>query len=61
MDNEWQPEYTAPHNIPVETKIDDAGGIRNQTVLVKQGRLWFLPDMSMYVYYKPTHWRTIDA
>lgn len=23
-------------------------------------RLWFFPDMSMYVYYVPTHWRPLD-
>lgn len=21
--------------------------------------LWFLPDGSMYVYYTPTHWRSV--
>ena len=41
---------------PVKTKIDDSGGTRNKATLVRQGRLWFLPDMSMYVYYIPTHW-----
>lgn len=43
--------------IEVETKIDDGKGERNVTQLVRQGRLWFFPDMSMYVYYQPTHWR----
>jgi hypothetical protein len=41
----------------VETKIDDANGLRNETTLKRSGRLWFFPDGSMYVYYTPTHWR----
>lgn len=45
--------------VVVETKIDpgDGSGIRNQQQLKRQGRLWFFPDGSMYVYYTPTHWR----
>lgn len=27
--------------------------------LVRKGNLWFLPDMSMYVYYTPEYWRPI--
>lgn len=46
--------------IPVETKIHDEQGERNHQVLVPKGRLWFLPDMSVYVYYTPTHWRPVD-
>lgn len=45
--------------VPVETKIDDTNGIRNEQMLMQTGsnRLWWLPDGSMYVYYTPTHWR----
>jgi len=43
--------------VVVETKIDDANGRRNEQKLVREGRLWFFPDHSMYVYYTPTHWR----
>ena len=43
----------------VETKIDDAQGVRSQTALKRIGRMWFVPDGSMYVYYTPTHWRAI--
>ena len=46
--------------IEVETKIDDPNGERNVVSLVRQGRLWFFPDMSMYIYYQPTHWREFD-
>lgn len=41
----------------VDTKIDDGQGVRNEGTLKYQGRLWFVPDGSMYVYYAPTHWR----
>ena len=49
-------------SIPAEgkkvlTKIDDVDGVRNEQVLIRKGRLWFHEDMSMYVYYIPTHWR----
>ena len=44
----------------VLTKIDDEHGRRNENVVLKrQGRLWFIPDMSMYVYYGPTHWKNL--
>ena len=42
--------------VVVSSKIDDKRGIRNEQSLVRQGGLWFFPDMSMYVYYVPTHW-----
>lgn len=42
----------------VETKIDDKKGMRNEQQLKRGGgRLWFVPDGSIYVYYTPTHWR----
>lgn len=56
MDN-WQPIATAPEGVEVETKIDDGVILRNEQTLVRKGALWFFPDMSMYVYYRPTHWR----
>lgn len=55
----WQPISTAPEGVVVMTKIDTPSGIRNQQPLKRQGRLWFFPDMSMYVYYEPTHWRDL--
>lgn len=27
--------------------------------LKRRGRLWFLPDESMYVYYRPEFWRLL--
>ena len=43
----------------VMTKILDANGERNEQKLIRKGNLWFLEDYSMYVYYTPTHWKTI--
>jgi hypothetical protein len=57
----WRPIATAPEDITVDTKIDDAAGVRNEQPLVRQGNLWFFPDRSMYVYYRPTHWRDRSA
>lgn len=59
MRNDWSPAHTAPENVVVLTKIDDSTGARNEQPLKCQGRLWWLPDGSMYVYYIPTHWRPL--
>lgn len=48
-----------PAETVVETKIDDGKGRRNVQKLFRKGRLWFIPDGSMYVYYTPTHWRFV--
>lgn len=52
---------TPPEGVVVETKIDDANGVRNEQTLLREGRLWFSPDMGLCVYYTPTHWRPIEA
>lgn len=52
----WQPIASAPEGVKLLTTIID-GEQRNTAFLVRKGRLWFFPDMSMYVYYTPTHWR----
>jgi len=41
----------------VETKVEDKDGIRNVQLLKLSRTLWFVPDGSSYVYYRPTHWR----
>ena len=46
-----------PENVVVDTKIDDAKGLRNEQQLKFSGNLWWFTDGSMYVYYTPTHWR----
>ena len=56
----WQTTDTAPEGRIVATKIDDEHGARNESLLKRSGRLWFVPDGSMYVYYTPTHWREMD-
>jgi hypothetical protein len=50
-------EQLPPDGAVVLTKIDDAKGARNEQPLKRVGRLWFVPDGAMYVYYEPTHWR----
>jgi hypothetical protein len=52
----WHEIKLAPPDEVVWTKIDDDEGERNVTKLKRRGNLWFLPDDSMYVYYRPTHW-----
>lgn len=48
-----------PEGKVVQTKIDDTAGCRNEANLIRKGNLWFFSDMSMYVYYTPTHWRNL--
>ncbi len=55
--SKWQKIGSAPVGPVVWTKIDDDKGARNEAPLFKSGNLWFVPDGSMYVYYRPTHWR----
>lgn len=58
-EREWQSIDTAPEGVEVMTKIDDERGERNFSSLKRSGRLWFVPDGTMYVYYTPTHWRAM--
>lgn len=59
--SDWQTIDTAPRGELVLTKIHDDEGERNVAELksTQNGRLWLLSDGSMYVYYRPTHWRPI--
>ncbi len=58
---EWVPvaERDPPRGVVVDTKIDDAQGVRNEQPLKlgERGRLWWIASGEMYVYYSPTHWR----
>lgn len=62
----WKPitPYMPPVGVVVLTKIDDGHGpARNKGRLGRggrKGRLWFLPDDTMYVYYEPTHFDAND-
>lgn len=44
-----------PESVEVET-MDNEG---NTSILVRKGNLFFLPDLSMYVYYVPVRWREV--
>ncbi|MCD8349590.1 MAG: hypothetical protein LUC93_03165 [Planctomycetaceae bacterium] len=55
----WLPIRTAPEQFTVMTIVRDDKGERNEQPLKRLGRLWSFPDGSMYVYYQPTHWRTL--
>lgn len=53
-------ERAPDEGVVVDTKIDDEEGCRNEQPLKRQRNLWFVEDGSMYVYYRPTHWRPTD-
>lgn len=55
---EWVPisEELPPQDKEVMMKIHDEDGSRNEAPIKRHGSMFFLPDFSMYVYYKPTHW-----
>ena len=66
--DEWQDISSAPEGVEVMTKIDDAHGERNVQSLKMVTRthgetapMWWYPDMSIYVYYRPTHWKPMAA
>ena len=49
-------EEHPPQNRVILTKIEDGEGTRNEQELRFDGKFWWVPDGSMYVYYTPTHW-----
>jgi hypothetical protein len=49
-------EENPPQGRVIKTKIDDTNGVRNEQELKWDGKIWWLPDGSMYVDYTPTHW-----
>jgi hypothetical protein len=52
---DWIPtsKQLPPEGEVVEA-MDSGGHVQD---LKRQGRLWFFPDASMYVYYVPSYWR----
>lgn len=57
MSTQWTP---CTSNLPPDDVVVDTiseGGIQQH--LKRSGRLWFVPDGTMYAYYTPTHWRFI--
>lgn len=59
MENKW---INVNEELPKEGVVVHAmlGKRRVVTDLKRRGRLWFLSDGSMYVYYTPTHWQPIE-
>ena len=47
-----------PKGVIVSTKSDDGNGVKNEADLIYAHGLWWHPDMKMYVYYTPTHWKS---
>lgn len=50
---------TSPDDLPDEgrlVEVPNNGGAH----LRRKGNMWFLPDWSMYVYYRPAYWRYAD-
>ena len=53
----WYPIDSAPENERINTRINDANGIRNEQIMKRSGKLWWVEGM--YVYYAPTEWSPI--
>ena len=49
-----------PEDVIIETKIDDGQSTRNEGTLIFHRGLFFQTDLSMYVYYTPTHWKNVE-
>lgn len=48
-----------PEGQILETCVIQGSDIRMQQRLIKKKNLWWHTDMSMYVYYIPTHYRLV--
>ena len=54
-DKDWnRPDEKLP---PEGVVVDTMNSHGQVTQLKRSGRLWFVPDGSMYVYYEPMFWR----
>lgn len=51
------PDQTAPQG-EIVLVMTPGGDVRE---LVFKDGLWWLPDMSMYVYFTPTHWKRMGS
>ena len=51
----WKQIKHAPDNVPLRTKVDNDAGVRNDQCLTRVKNLWWFTDLTMYVYYTPTH------
>jgi hypothetical protein len=54
---DWTPtdRELPPARVEVAT-MDSSGHVQT---LVREGRLWWFPDRSMYVYYTPKFWQAL--
>ena len=57
----WMPAQQAPTGVVVMTKVHDGYGVSNEQKLIRQNGLWWLADMSAYVYFTPTHYALITG
>lgn len=53
----YRPQDKLPPNGVVVNVMLSHGEV---TQLKRQGRLWFVPDGSTYVYYEPTFWQPTE-
>ena len=55
-EEEWRPvtKDCLPPEGELVTVLTPGGDVR---MLVRDNNLWFLPDMSMYVYFRPVAWK----
>lgn len=58
MSRDWTPteRELPPENVVVNT-MDSGGHVQK---LIRRGNLWWVEDLSMYVYYVPKFWQEVD-
>lgn len=59
MSNDWKPTYNAPEGVLVHTMFEDKHGKQVERVLKRIGTHWYVPDGSVYVYDRPTHYKDL--
>lgn len=56
----WRPiDEDTPQGVILNTCLYRDREIHNEQRLIRKGNLWFFTDMSMYVYYTPTHYQYV--
>lgn len=55
----WRDATTDPPPEGILVETISPGRMRQQ--LFRNGRLWFVPDGKMYVYYTPHKWKPLDS
>lgn len=57
MHNQW---YETDEALPADgQRVMTMNSVGHESELVYKSNLWWLPDMSMYVYYSPKMWKEI--